>query len=126
LSEHTEQVAVVAWFRMQHPKQSKLLFSHIDGAIIGGKNKFGAISNLKKEGWTKGIPDLMLAYPVPPYSGLWIEMKDKNKSEKDLRPEQKEYLELFNSVGYAAYCCCGFDHAKHVIQMYLNGDLPHV
>lgn len=119
-SESDEQSAVIKWWRLRYPKYSRLLISSQSGVIVGGKNKFGQIAKLKKEGWQTGVPDLFLSIPSGGKCGLWIEMKSKGKTEKSLSDDQKEYLELLNSVGYLAIWCAGFDEAIKAINCYIT------
>lgn len=119
MSEHNEQAAVVNWFNIKYAGVSHFLMSYPSGTIIGGKNKWGAIAKFKKEGWKKGIPDLFLAIPKGENGGLWIEMKDKNKSEKNLSDEQKFYLHELSRF-YKAIWCSGADEAIKAIEEYLH------
>ena len=120
MSESDQQAAIVQWWRLKYPQHSKLLISSQSGAIIGGKNKFGAIAKLKKEGWQKGVPDLFIAVPRWGNHGLWIELKDVGKTEKALSDEQNEYLELFKAQGYEAIWCAGADMAIAAIKVYMD------
>lgn len=120
MSESDEQAALVKWFRIKYPKYSKCLISSQSGVVISGKNKFGMIAKLKKEGWQKGVPDLFIAVPKKGKHGLWIELKDAGKAASALSDEQSEYLELFSSLGYEAIWCAGFDVAKAAIEVYMN------
>ena len=53
---------------------------------------------LKGEGMTEGVADLMLALPRGGFHGMFIEMKTPVGS---LSPDQRDFLELMASVGYA-------------------------
>lgn len=57
---------------------------------------------LKGEGMTEGVADLMLALPRGGFHGLFIEMKTPVGSPS---PDQREFLELMSSVGYAVAVC---------------------
>jgi len=120
MSEHNHQVAVVQFFHMQYPKYKAMLMAYPSGAIIGGKNKFGLINKMKKEGWKTGVPDLFIAVPNEEYHGLFIEMKDDKKSCKP-SPVQVEYIRDLESNGYRAEVCRGADEAIGLIKQYMVG-----
>jgi len=120
MSEHDQQSAVVQWWEAKYPKLSLCLMAYPSGAIIGGRNKWGLISKLKKEGWRKGVPDLFVAVPKNGKYGLWVEMKDEGKDEKDVTTEQAEYLDLMHQMGYEAIWCAGAGVAIAAIEVYMN------
>ena len=70
--------------------------------MIGGRNKFALIAKYKAEGLTPGVSDLFLCVPKNGFHGLWLEMKDKGKSEKSLSSEQATWLDEMRKQGYAA------------------------
>ena len=116
ISEHDEQVMVIQWFESQYRDIAPLLMAYPSGFVAGGKNKFGLINKMKKEGWRKGVPDLFLALPVGRCGGLWIEMKaEKGRAS----PEQLEYLERLSNAGYEAHLCKGSDAAIQVLSDYM-------
>lgn len=121
-SESQLQIYCVKWFRTVHRQFEKLLFAIPNGALIGGaKNQktghpIGA-SILKSEGMTEGVPDLLLALPRGGFSGLFIEMKTIVGS---LSPEQREYLELLASVGYAVCSPKTADQFDQYVTAYMN------
>jgi len=120
MSEHNHQVTVVQFFHLQYPAYKAMLMAYPSGAIIGGKNKFGLINKMKREGWKKGVPDLFIAVPNEEYHGLFIEMKDDKKSCKPSL-EQVQYINELNSNGYCAQVCWGADDAIELIRQYMAG-----
>lgn len=118
MSEHDHQAAVIKWFDNQYPSDCHLLMAYPSGAIMGGKNKWGLINKMKKEGWRKGVPDLFLAIPNDEYHGLFIEMKDNKKSCKP-SAEQTKFIADLESKGYRAEVCWGSDQAIDLIKQYL-------
>jgi len=79
--EDALQAACVEYFRYQYPHD--ILFS-----IPNGSYKSPAARMIfKKTGLLKGVPDLFLAKPIPPFGGLFIEMKQPKGS---ISPNQKE------------------------------------
>lgn len=53
--------------------------------------------NLKRMGVKRGVPDFFFPYPVHPYHGLWIEVKEGKGA---LSPEQREFMLKTKSLGY--------------------------
>jgi hypothetical protein len=84
----------------------------------GSRNKIEA-KNMKLEGVTAGIPDLMIPLPNKRFAGLFIEMKRVNRRNKP-SDKQKEWIERLNNVGYKAVVCYGFEEAKKVIDDYVG------
>ena len=116
MSEHDEQVALFEWADLMsnHTYPAlKLLFSIPNG----GKRTKGVAGKLTAEGLKSGVPDVMLAYPSGPYSGLFVELKyGKNK----LTANQKVWCEALAANGYRVVTCYGFDAARAAIEEYLN------
>lgn len=86
LSEHTEQVGVVNWFRSTFP-----------GVLIyaipnGGHRAISVGKELKDEGVVAGIPDLHI-----PAWGVWVEMKRAKGGR--LSPEQVAQINYLESIG---------------------------
>jgi hypothetical protein len=118
MSESSEQIAVVQWFRLQYPKYR--LISIPNGQMIGGKNKYALIAKYKAEGLTPGVSDLFLCVPKNGYGGLWLEMKARGKGESDLSPDQRLWLSDMDKIGYRAEWAAGFEQAKGIIEDYLT------
>ena len=117
MSEHSEQVALVAWAKDNENwiPALKLLFAIPNG----GKRKTGWWE--VSEGLKKGVPDLFLAVPKPAHrggmAGLFIEMKfNKNKCT----PAQEDWLERLHCQGYATTVCYSFEEARDTILDYLE------
>jgi len=127
MSEHSEQVALVAWAKDNENwiPALKMLFAIPNG----GKRKNGWWE--VGEGLKKGVPDLFLAVPMcaldrktgkhhpeEDRAGLFIEMKyGKNKCT----PEQEDWLERLHCQGYETKVCWSFEEAKDTILDYLEG-----
>ena len=117
MSEHAEQVALMQWFKFQHPKL--IMFSIPNGAHLAGDNRLRAIkmNNMKAEGLIAGVSDLFLMMPTNKYHGLFIEMKVKGGKLSD---SQKEFMGNATLMGYQAVVCYGFEQAKDAINNYLQ------
>lgn len=80
----------------------------------------GAI--FKRKGIKAGVSDYFIMRPMPPYSGLIIELKVHNGK---LSKEQSKFLFDMNEEGYLARCCFGANQAIDLICSYLNITPPH-
>lgn len=91
--EDDMQAQCVAWYRYQYAATARLLFAIPNG---GNRNaREGA--RLKGQGVTAGVPDTLLAVPVPPYAGLFLELKvGRNRPS----PEQVAMLAALTAQGY--------------------------
>lgn len=118
MSESSEQIAVVQWFRLQYPQYRIIAIPN--GSMIGGRNKYALIKKYKAEGMTNGVSDLLLCVARRGYHGLWIEMKDKGKKASSLSPDQIYWQSDMRDAGYKAEVAFGFDHAKEIIEEYLS------
>ena len=109
-SEAEEQKVVVQWCDLR-----KIPIAHIPNE---GKRSVAYAALLKAMGLRKGFPDLIVTLPKGGYHGLFIEMKyDKGKPS----PEQKEWIHLLRSHGYAVAVCYDANEAIKTISDYLKG-----
>lgn len=118
--EAQEQESLVEWFRLQYPEL--VLFAIPNGLI---RNAIQGALNVR-QGLVKGMPDLMLAKPVPPYGGLFIELKRPSYymvSQGKVSIEQRDMINRLNQAGYLAVVCYGWVEGQKVIQDYLSGCL---
>lgn len=114
--EQAEQCAFVAYLQAR-----KLLFT----ATLGGiRLTIGQASQLKRQGYGKGVPDILIFEPRGPYHGLCIEMKRRNipgQPKGRLSIEQEYWINELNKKGYYAAVCEGCYEAIDATQEYLNG-----
>jgi|FreactcultureFD7_1027221.scaffolds.fasta_scaffold08444_4 hypothetical protein len=111
MNEHQEQVALIHWFRLAHPK---LIMFAIPNAA---KRSPGLAAYMKAEGLVAGVSDLFLMKPNKQHHGLFIEMK----AAKGKVSEQQEYfVQQAQLQGYAACVCFGFEQAQSTIENYLR------
>ena len=85
---------------------------------------------MKRQGLVqKSLPDIEIFFPTPSHHGLFIEMKKEDfKLRKDTGElyksphinEQLDTLIRLNSLGYFASFCCGFEHAKNLLDAYVE------
>ena len=121
LSEYQEQCIVAEYMRKRWPD---VLFT----ATLGGvRVSIGAAVKLKKQGYLKGVPDLLIFFrqedPIQPgvhyvCPGLAIEMKVRKGGV--VSPEQKEVMKRLEAQGWQAIVCHGADEAIAKIEEYLG------
>ena len=84
----------------------------------------GTAVKAKKQGLTKGIPDIFLPAPTTTKHGdcygLFIELKRADKSKSIISPEQKIILAALKNQGYKAIVCYGHMEAIQEIKKYLG------
>lgn len=103
-SEHDEQAAFVAWFRLQFPKI--LIFAIPNGAYLSGTpgQRAAQMARLKAEGLMPGVPDLH----VPEWN-LWIEFK--RQSGGRVSPVQSDIIATLRDMGRRVIIARGYDDA---------------
>lgn len=108
-TEHDEQCAFVAWFRLAYP--GVLIFAIPNGAHLAGDSVRRAIKmrRLKAEGFVAGIPDLYV-----PAWGLWIEMK-RGKGGR-LSEDQAAIHALLRAAGQSVIVAAGWDEARAKVE----------
>ncbi len=83
-----------------------------NNAIAGAK--------AKAEGVKAGVADLFLPFSMFGYHGLYIEMKKVNGSDKDLKPEQREFRDYALDQSYQFKVAFGWKQARAVLLEYLD------
>lgn len=114
-TEHHEQVALIQWADYQR-FNGEPIGDDLFAIPNGGARHPAVAAKLKAEGVRAGMPDLMLAIPINPYAGLFIELKARGGR---LTEKQRKRLERLQERGYKAVCCVGYDAAKAEIERYL-------
>lgn len=115
--EHTEQVNLMKWWALACHKyglDERLLFAIPNG----GERNIVVAARLKAEGVRAGVPDLFLACGRTDYHGLFIEMK-KAKGGR-VSDNQKCYMDILKTRGYAVVVCHGWNEARQAIESYLS------
>ena len=116
-SEASEQTALLRWTARasgQYPVLRWLL------AIPNGlsASSKGAARRMKEQGMKAGVPDLFLPAPVPPWAGLWIEMKIRQGGR--VSDAQREWHAYLHAAGYRVTVCRGWDEARLALLAYLH------
>ena len=124
--EHIEQCKVINWrddHLLQYP-DAFLLYSNLNGAMMGGKGKGGRRANREKDaGMLPGVCDLFLPVARHDYHGLYIEMKnDKRIAKSTVSVNQLEFIANVSKQGYYAIVCYGADEAIDILEWYLGKD----
>lgn len=73
----------------------------------------------KRLGAKAGVPDVVVAFPIKPYHGLYIEFKRREKGV--ISEAQQAWLDKLNKRGYLAVVAYGFDEAVKIVESYLRG-----
>ena len=117
-SEHDEQVTLFQRLKLNEGRHPVIKWIH--AIPNGGHRNKATAGKLKAEGVTPGVSDIFVPYPSFNAFGLYIEMKaGKNK----LTPEQKEFGEYVESVGFKFITCWTCDEAAKAIEEYLGIEL---
>lgn len=126
-SEKSIHKQVATYLKLQYPK----VIFRTDFAA-GCKMSIGQAVAHKALQSGPGYPDLFIAMPNRVFFGLFIELKkdisevyNKNGSmvANPHIKTQFEFLQSLNKLGYMAAFGFGFDHAKKIIDEYLNQDV---
>ena len=115
MKEHDIQVQFCKYLDLK----KVLYFATSSGVFL--KDKASAvkiISKMKKAGFKKGLPDVMILQPNRQNHGLMIELKTLKGS---VTPEQKVWIEKLNKQGYKAVVCKGLESAIKTLEDYLKG-----
>jgi hypothetical protein len=87
-------------------------------SIAGAYLSVGQLTQVKRMGYTKGTPDIMVFQPGSPYvHGLLIEMKSDTGTAS---PEQKAWGKKAEENGYRYVVCHGAEEAISVIRNYMG------
>ncbi len=121
MSEKTEQKLLVSWFSYQYRPYKIIAIPNAQKFLGKAKNIFAMINSMVAEGFVKGTSDLFIAKPVGDYGGMWLEMKDKNKSVDDVDDNQKIFIQNMTDSGYYATWAAGFENAQREVNNYMKG-----
>lgn len=75
---------------------------------------------LKRKGVRKGIPDVCCPVPIPPYVGLYAELKIKPNK---LTIDQLTMLKLLSNLGHCTRIAWSADELIKICEDYLSGKL---
>ena len=116
-AEHRHQCSVAQYLDLKYPG---LLWT----ASCGGmRTSIGAAVKMKKMGYKKGCPDIMVFEPRGLYHGLFVELKAPagfGQAAGKIKPEQMEFLSWASLRGYKAEFAYGSQEACRIIDDYLK------
>lgn len=122
-TEGDEAVCLIQWAQIHRylgRRLSDYLIMIPNGAVLAGDERQRAIAmaRMKRQGFRPGVFDYILAIPVEPYPGLWIELKRQKLGV--VSDEQKKFLVSMEAMGWATAIAKGWDEARAVILRYLE------
>jgi hypothetical protein len=109
--EASHQRAFIKWLGY-HPHIRQLTF-HIPN---GGFRDAREAKELQRQGVLSGVPDIFVAIPNIPYSGLFIEFK---AGKNPLSKNQKTMIERLLENGYQCKVCYSWFEAREALKEYL-------
>lgn len=112
-NESYEQISFMDELELRYPE----VFLVTHHSPNEGKRTVFFGKKLKRMGMKAGWPDIFIAYPVAPYHGLFIELKDgKNR----LTSSQSEMMRVLRLRGYNCCVCYGAQEAMDIVKIYLG------
>lgn len=118
--EHHHQVSYFEKLKKEKPLLRSLTFAIPNG---GSRNMVEAM-NLKLEGVSPGVPDVLQAVPSGMHHGLFLEFKNMDRKSK---PSDEQILKLnsLRSCGYVAVVVHGWAQAWEAQELYHSlGRIP--
>lgn len=133
--EADEQRALVGWSQLISVEGGRLrdylvmLPNEQLVSMLGGQlNQVKYMTRMKQKGFVTGASDLLLAYPVKPFSGLFIEMKRQRPAfsgpaavNRAVSVAQQTFGDRMACVGYGFITPFGWEEARILIERYLAG-----
>jgi len=111
-TEHQIQSAVIDWCALQGIP--------VFAIPNGGWRHIGVARKLQREGVKPGVPDLMIPVMRGRYGGMFLELKSKGGTLRDI---QKWWLKTLAYEGYFCAVAFGVDEAIEAIKTYVeDGD----
>lgn len=111
-TEHQEQAAFFEWWRLWARDLPYLAFAIPNGGARSAVT--GAM--LKREGVTKGIPDVFIAWPRSGKAGLFLEFK--RQASGVVSDAQKAVLSTLAASGYECHVVRGWNEARLAVERY--------
>ena len=121
MTEHDEQRAVIDWrdLHLRQYPELDLLYSNLNGAMMGGGRIGGIRANREKAaGMRPGVSDLFMPVARHGYHGIYIEMKTYKGTPSE---NQLEFINAVSEQGYYAIVCYGADEAIEILEWYVEG-----
>ena len=103
-TESQEQRALIQWasYTINPTNQKYKIIDHLIHIPNEGKRSLISGYNMKLMGLKSGVSDLFFAYPIHPYSGLWIELKTLKGKISELQYDflQEEITNLLSLYAF--------------------------
>jgi len=116
IDEETDQILFVNWVNRNYPEAAACLHHSPNGGYRDPRTGH----RMKLMGTRPGFHDLILFWPVPPHTGLVIEMKLGSGA---LSKTQHAWTPRYQACGFATAQCWGFDEACDTLAKYMAGEL---
>lgn len=111
MTEHQIQSQLVKLISEQYPD---LLYC----ATVGGaRMSINQARMIKRQGYRKGVPDLIFYEPRGGYHGFCMEIKKKRGQPS---PHQRAWIADLQRRGYQALICKGLDQCIEAFETYFN------
>ena len=117
MTEHQIQSQLVQLISNQFPD---ILYC----ATVGGaRMSINQAKMIKRQGYRKGVPDLIFYEPRDGFNGLCIEIKKKGGQPS---PHQRAWIADLQTRGYQALICKGLDSCIQAFEDYFNLRLSRI
>jgi len=121
--ESEEQVKLfrhASYYKYLDGKLRDYLFAVPNALPYSGKQAMLQMMQLKREGLTKGIPDIECFVAHGGYTGLHIELKKPKGVPSDVTKEQHEKMALLTKCGRKCVIAFGYEQAWKMLLNYLD------
>lgn len=121
-SEHQIQVAFFEYVRLKANEDWRYqnVIAVPNSSSIGGRIAIATAIKKRKEGVSKGFPDVFVFFSRHDYHGLALEFKTETGR---LSPSQKEWEDRLKKAGYFYARPCNVETAIYFLDQYLNAPL---
>ena len=116
-SEEKEQARLIRWSTLRATRAIAPQLEALFHPPNGGKRDAFTGAQLLALGVKKGVPDLLLPFPVHPHLGLAIEMKS---ADGVLSPHQKRWLAMLTTFGWSCQVARSAEEARDILAQYLQ------
>lgn len=123
--ERQEQAAYFAWLYTQRYQGLRIwewAYAIPNGSFLAGTPAKRAIQGhaLRLQGVKAGVPDICIAMPVKPYSGLYVEMKRIGVPDPKPGDDQSLWHMRLRAQGYFVAVCHGLAAAQAITNEYFH------
>ena len=118
-TEDEEQMALFTWANHMAVTGRLPELSRMFHVPNGGSRGPAEAGRFKAMGVKPGVPDVFLDGPRGGFHGLRIEMKRRHGGK--VSEDQTDWIGFYNSNGFRAVICYGWDEAREEIENYLHG-----